>query len=59
VARPQVVDVIGSFQIWRISVNVLDKQSRTADKGWSTSFGSGWERFERGHKNPSPKTLMT
>ena len=27
--------------IWRVAANTLNKQSRTADKGWSSSFG-GW-----------------
>jgi hypothetical protein len=28
--------------IWRVAVNILNKQSRTADKGWSSSLGVGW-----------------
>jgi hypothetical protein len=28
-------------QIWRVVANVLNKQSRTADKGWSSSLGVG------------------
>jgi len=35
--------------IWRIAVNILNKQSPTADKGWSSSLG-----FGRGAKNSSP-----
>jgi hypothetical protein len=31
------------LQIRRVVVNVLNKQSRTADKGWSSSLG-GWAR---------------
>jgi hypothetical protein len=27
--------------IWRIAANILNKQSRTADKGWSSSLGLG------------------
>jgi len=27
--------------IWRIDVNILNKQSRTASKGWSCSLGVG------------------
>ena len=27
--------------IWRVAANILNKQSRTADKRWSTSFGVG------------------
>jgi len=25
--------------IWRVTANISNKQSRTADKGWSTSLG--------------------
>jgi hypothetical protein len=26
---------------WRVAENTLNKQSRTADKGWSSSLGVG------------------
>jgi hypothetical protein len=32
--------------------NILNKESRTADKGWSSSLGVG-----RGASNPSPQEL--
>jgi hypothetical protein len=35
--------------IWRVAANVLNKQSRTADKGWSSSLGVG-----RGANNAPP-----
>ena len=35
--------------IWRIAANKLNKQSRTADKGWSSSLGVG-----RDANNSSP-----
>ena len=35
--------------IWRVAANILNKQSKTADKGWSSSFGVGW-----GANNSSP-----
>jgi hypothetical protein len=35
--------------VWRVAVNILNKQSRTADKGWSSSLGVG-----RGSNNTSP-----
>jgi hypothetical protein len=35
--------------IWRVAVNKLNKQPRTADEGWSSSFGVG-----RGANNSSP-----
>jgi hypothetical protein len=41
-ARPQVAD-------GGTAANILKKQSRTADKGWSSSFGVG-----RGANNSSP-----
>jgi hypothetical protein len=30
---------------WRIAANILNKQSRTADKGWSPSFFYSWTLF--------------
>jgi len=35
--------------IWRVAANILNKQSRTTDKGWSSSLG-----FGRGANNSSP-----
>jgi hypothetical protein len=35
--------------VWRTAANILNKQSRTADKGWSSSLAVG-----RGANNPSP-----
>ena len=35
--------------IWRVAAIKLNKQSRTADKGWSSSLGVG-----RGANNSSP-----
>jgi hypothetical protein len=49
-ARPQVADGGGGLQVWRAAANILNKQSRTADKGWSSSFGVG-----RVANNSSPK----
>jgi hypothetical protein len=41
-ARPQVVDGWrNGLQLWRVAANILKKQSRTADKGWSSSLGVG------------------
>jgi hypothetical protein len=40
-ARPQVADGGDSLQFWRVAANILKKQSRTADKGWSSSLGVG------------------
>jgi hypothetical protein len=46
-ARPQAADGDG-LQIWRVDANMLNKQSWTADKGWSSSLGAG-----RGANNSS------
>jgi hypothetical protein len=48
-ARPRVVDRGDGLQIWRIAANILNKQSQTADSGWSSSL-----RVGRGPNNPSP-----
>jgi hypothetical protein len=49
-ARPRVADRGYGLQIWRVAVNILNKQSRTADSGWSSSLGFGWESpKERDH----------
>jgi hypothetical protein len=42
-ARPQVADGKDGLQIWRVVANILNKQSRTADKGWYSSLGVGGE----------------
>jgi len=38
--------------IWRVAANILNKQSRTDDKKWSSSLG-----FGRNANNSSPKKL--
>jgi hypothetical protein len=38
---PQVVDGGYGLQIWRIAVNILNKQSWTAERGWPSSLGVG------------------
>jgi hypothetical protein len=48
-ARPQVADGGNTHEVWRVAANILIKQSRTADKGWSSSWGVG-----RGANNSSP-----
>jgi hypothetical protein len=40
-ARPQVTDVGDGLQIWKLAANILNKQSQTSDKGWSSSLGVG------------------
>jgi hypothetical protein len=41
VARPQVPDDGEALQIWRVAVNILNKQSLIASKGWPSSLGVG------------------
>jgi hypothetical protein len=40
-ARPQVADEGDGLQICRVAANILNKQSRTADKRWCSSLGVG------------------
>jgi hypothetical protein len=39
--RPQIADGGDDLQIWRIAASILNKQSRTADKGWFPDWGLG------------------
>jgi hypothetical protein len=39
--HPRVADGGDDLQIRRVAAHILNQQSRTADKGWSSSFG-GW-----------------
>jgi hypothetical protein len=48
-AGPQVADGGNGLQIWRVAANILNQQSRTADKGWYSSLEVG-----RGANNSSP-----
>jgi hypothetical protein len=48
-ARPRVADRGDGLQIWTVAANILNKQSRTADSGWSSSLVVG-----RGANNPPP-----
>jgi hypothetical protein len=40
-ARPQVADGGDGLKMWRVDSNRLNKQSRTAYKGWSSSLEVG------------------
>jgi hypothetical protein len=40
-ARPQVANGEKGLQIWRVAANILNKQSRTADREWYSSLGLG------------------
>jgi len=52
-ARPQVADGGEGTQIWRVAANILNKQSRTANKGWSSCLGVG-----RGATTPRRKKAI-
>jgi hypothetical protein len=52
-ARPRVTDRGDGLQIWRVAANMLNKQSRTADSGWSSSLGVG-----RGANSPPPQNSI-
>jgi hypothetical protein len=45
-----VADGGDDLQIWRVAANILNKQSQTANKGWSSTLGVG-----RGAKTPNCK----
>jgi hypothetical protein len=53
-ASSQVAVGKDGLQIGRVAANVLSKQSRTANKGWSSSFGVG-----RGSINASPQKIIS
>jgi len=38
------------LQMWRVAADMFNKQTQTADRGWSTSLGV-WH----GANNPSPQ----
>jgi hypothetical protein len=40
-ACPQATDGGDGFQVWRLTANILNKQSRTADKESASSLGVG------------------
>jgi hypothetical protein len=42
-ALPQVADGGDGLQIWKVAANILNKQSLTADKGWSSNLEVGRE----------------
>jgi len=52
--RPQVADGKNGLQMIRLAANILNKQSRTADRWWSYSLGVG-----RGVNISSPKKFTT
>jgi hypothetical protein len=49
-AHPQFADGGEGLQIWRVDVNILNKQLWTADKGWSSISGLDVELTTPHHK---------
>jgi len=54
--QPLVVDGGDGLQVWRVAVNVLNKQSWTVDKGWPSSLRVEWGA-ETHHKWNVPQGL--
>jgi hypothetical protein len=52
-ARPQIADGGDGLQIWRVAANILNKQSRTADRGWCSSLGVGRGLTTHHRKTPN------
>jgi hypothetical protein len=50
---PQVADGGNTLQVWRVAMNILNTQSRTADKEWSCSSGLGVGQTTTHHKKIS------
>jgi hypothetical protein len=42
-----------NLQIWKVAVNILNKQSWTAEKRSSSNLGIGWGIKIPHHKNPA------
>jgi hypothetical protein len=51
-AGPQVADGRDALQFWRVAANILKKQSRITDKGWSSRLEIGSR-----DKNYPPKQI--
>jgi len=47
-ARPHAADG-GMLPVWRVAANILNKELRAAEKGWSSNF-----KVEQGANNTSP-----
>jgi hypothetical protein len=52
-ARPRIADGGDGFNVWRVTTNVLNNQSQTVDKRWSSSLD-----VEPGANNSSPKNTI-
>jgi N6-adenosine-specific RNA methylase IME4 len=53
-ARPQVAVGRDGLQVWRVVANILNKESRTADRGWTSSLGVGhWANNPPPHRRSS------
>jgi len=58
-ARPQTADGGTASPIWRVAANILNKQLRTADTGWSSSLGLGNVLTNPHRKNVSSYEMFT
>jgi hypothetical protein len=54
--RPRVADGGDGLQIWRVAENILNKQSRISDKGWTSSLGGYWLLLRGGIVQSVPRT---
>jgi hypothetical protein len=45
--RPRVADRGDGLHIWRVAANMLNKQLRTANSGWSSTLGVGLTTLPR------------
>jgi hypothetical protein len=43
-ACPPVVDGGDSFEIWRVALNILNKNLRSSEQGWSSGLQAGQNR---------------
>jgi len=50
--HPQIMVGGDSFQMWRVAVNIQNKQSQTPNKRLSFSLGSGWRATTLHHNKP-------
>jgi len=43
-ACPSVVDGGDNFEIWRVALNILNKNLRSSEQGWSSGLWAGQNR---------------
>jgi len=57
--RSQVADGGDGLEIWRVTTNVLNIQSWTADKRWSCSLDVGCKAYNRSPQKPKTLLIVT